>query len=73
MVYGKQSSRTYTAKVVKKVEDGYEVEFYKRKIPYNRFIRTNEEFAFIAYTDVVRALPMLCVHCQFLQKKRGLV
>ena len=45
MVYGcrKQSRRNYTAKVVKKVEGGYEVEFDKRKIPSNRFIRTNEE------------------------------
>ena len=68
MVYGcgKQSSRNYTAKVVKKVEGDYEVEFYKRKIPSNRFIRTNEELAFIGYTDVVHV-------CQFLQKTRGLV
>ena len=44
--------------VVKKVEGGYEVEFYKRKIPSNRFVRANEEFAFIAYTDVVRAMPV---------------
>ena len=59
MVYGcgKQSSLNYIAKVVKKVEGGYEVEFYKRKIPSNRFIRTNAEFAFIVYTDVVRGLP----------------
>ena len=59
IIYGcaKQSSRNYTAKIIKKVESGYEVEFYKRKIPSNRFIRTNEELAFIAYTDAVRALP----------------
>ena len=60
--YGKQSSRNYTAKVVKKVEGGYEVEFYKRKIPSNSFIRTIEELAFIAddddITDVVRALAV---------------
>ena len=50
MVYGcgKQSSLNYTAKVVKKVEGRYEMEFYKRKIPSNRFIGTNEDFAFIA-------------------------
>ena len=54
MVYGcgKQSSRNYAAK------GGHEVEFYKSKISSNRFIRTYEEFAFIAYTDVVRALSV---------------
>ena len=30
---GKQSSRNYTTKVVKKVEGDYEVVFYKRKTP----------------------------------------
>ena len=40
---GKQSSRNYIAKVVKKVEGGYEVEIYKRKIPSYRFVKTNEE------------------------------
>ena len=68
IIYGcaKQSSRNYTAKIITKVEGGYEVEFYKRKIPSNRFIKTNEEFAFIAYTDVVRALPVP-------KEERGLV
>ena len=60
MVYGcgKQSSCNYTEKVVKVVEGGYAVEFYKRKIPSNRFIRSNEEFVFIAYIDIVGALPV---------------
>ena len=34
------------------------MEFYKRKIPSNRFIRINEEFAFIANTDEMHALPV---------------
>ena len=59
MVYecGKQSGRDYTAKAVKKAEAGYEVELYKRKIPSYRLV-SNEELAFISYTDVVRALPV---------------
>ena len=30
--------RNYSPKIVKKVEGGYKVELYKRKIPSNRFI-----------------------------------
>lgn len=58
--FGKQSGRNYAAKIINKTAGGYNVEFqfYTRKMPSNRFIRKNEEEAFVTYEDVVLVLPV---------------
>lgn len=56
--FGKKSGRNYAANIVKITAGGYNVEFYKRKMTSNRFIRTNEEEAFVTNEDVVLVLPV---------------
>lgn len=50
-------SMNYVARVENKLRDGFEVAFFKRLIPSNRFQWTSEELSFINVQQVVLILP----------------
>ncbi|XP_050300113.1 uncharacterized protein LOC126738716 [Anthonomus grandis grandis] len=49
--------RNYVARVERKLFDGFQVRFFKRMIPSNRFKITEEESSFVTFGEVIAVLP----------------
>lgn len=50
-------SMNYVARVEKKMQEGFEVKFFKRLTPSNRFQETLEESSFVTFKQVILILP----------------
>jgi len=56
-VYGKRSVRNYAARIIKRVSDGYEVNFLKRHVASNRFTISEDDQALVPFSDITCKLP----------------